>query len=88
MIAAEDPFPYSDSLHLDFLYRFGPEDVWAVLRGLPEIYRVPLVLVHMQDVRPSRPRGCSTSRSARCWRGCTEGASCSRRTCGRTPRPA
>lgn len=49
-IAAEDPFPYSDSLHLDFLCRFGPEDVWAVLRGLPEIYRIPLVLVHMNDV--------------------------------------
>jgi len=49
-IAAEDPFPYSDSLHLDFLCRFGPEDVWAVLRGLPEHYRVPLVLVHMHDM--------------------------------------
>jgi len=49
-IAAEDPFPYSDSLHLDFLCRFGPEDVWAVLRGLPEHYRKPLVLVHMHDV--------------------------------------
>lgn len=52
-IAEEDPFPYSDSLHLDFLCRFGPEDVWAVLRELPEIYRVPLVLVHMQDI-PTR----------------------------------
>ena len=51
MIATEDPFPYSDSLHLDFLHRFGPEDVWAVLRGLPELYRVPLVLVHMHDMR-------------------------------------
>jgi len=49
-IAEEDPFPYSDSLHLDFLCRFGPEDVWAVLREMPEIYRVPLVLVHMHDV--------------------------------------
>jgi len=49
-IAEEDPFPYSDSLHVDFLCRFGPEDVWAVLREMPEIYRVPLVLVHMQDV--------------------------------------
>jgi RNA polymerase sigma-70 factor (ECF subfamily) len=49
-IAAEDPFPYSDSLHLDFLQRFGPEDVWAVLRGMPDLYRVPLVLVHMNDV--------------------------------------
>lgn len=49
-IAEEDPFPYSDSLHLDFLCRFGPEDVWAVLRAMPELYRVPLVLVHMQDI--------------------------------------
>lgn len=47
-IADEDPFPYSDSLHLDFLHQFGREDVHEVLRGLPEIYRVPLVLVHMQ----------------------------------------
>jgi RNA polymerase sigma-70 factor (ECF subfamily) len=49
-IAEEDPFPYSDSLHVDFLCRFGPEDVWAVLRQIPELYRVPLVTVHMQDV--------------------------------------
>jgi RNA polymerase sigma-70 factor (ECF subfamily) len=46
-IAKEDPFPYSDSLHLDFLQRFGKEDVTAVLLSMPEIYRVPLVLVHM-----------------------------------------
>jgi RNA polymerase sigma-70 factor (ECF subfamily) len=46
-IASEDPFPYSDSLHLDFLHRFGKEDVRDVLLSLPEIYRVPLVLVHM-----------------------------------------
>jgi RNA polymerase sigma-70 factor (ECF subfamily) len=42
-IAYEDPFPYSDSLHLDFLDEFGPEDVRAVLMRLPERYRVPLV---------------------------------------------
>ncbi len=47
-IAVNDPFPYSDSLHVDFLCRFGTEDVWAVLANLPEIYRVPLVLVHME----------------------------------------
>lgn len=47
-IASEDPFPYSDSLHLDFLCRFGTEDVWEVLAELPELYRVPLVLVHME----------------------------------------
>ncbi|GEC08549.1 RNA polymerase sigma factor RpoE [Streptomyces spinoverrucosus] len=46
-IAYEDPFPYSDSLHLDFLQGFGPEDVRAVLLRLPEIYRVALVLVYM-----------------------------------------
>lgn len=47
-IAHEDPFPYSDSLHLDFLQRFGREDVTEVLLALPEMYRVPLVLVHME----------------------------------------
>lgn len=48
-IAAEDPFPYSDSLHLDFIGGFGPEEVRAVLAGLPELYRTPLVLVYMYD---------------------------------------
>jgi RNA polymerase sigma-70 factor (ECF subfamily) len=43
----EDPFPYSDSLHLDFLEEFGPEDVRRVLAGLPELYRTPLVLAYM-----------------------------------------
>jgi RNA polymerase sigma-70 factor (ECF subfamily) len=47
-IAYEDPFPYSDSLHLDFLAGFGPDDVHAVLMRLPLMYRVPLVLVYME----------------------------------------
>lgn len=46
-IADEDPFPYSDSLHLDFLEQFGPEDVRAVLARLPDRYRIPLVLVYV-----------------------------------------
>jgi len=46
-IAYEDPFPYSDSLHLDFLNEFGPEDVRTVLMDLPDLYRIPLVLVYM-----------------------------------------
>jgi RNA polymerase sigma-70 factor, ECF subfamily len=46
-IADEDPFPYSDSLHLDFLYQFGADDVRAVLASLPELYRIPLVLTYM-----------------------------------------
>lgn len=47
-IAYEDPYPYSDSLHLDFLAEFGPEEVRAVLMRLPLIYRLPLVLVYME----------------------------------------
>ena len=46
-IADEDPFPYSDSLHLDFLEQFGSEDVRAVLARLPDRYRIPLVLVYV-----------------------------------------
>lgn len=48
-IALEDPFPYSDSLHLDFLGGFGADDVRGVLLRLPDLYRAPLVLVYMYD---------------------------------------
>ncbi len=47
-IAEEDPFPYSDTLHLDFLRAFGKEDVGEVLMRLPELYRTPLVLRYIQ----------------------------------------
>jgi RNA polymerase sigma-70 factor (ECF subfamily) len=47
-IAEEDPFPYSDSLHVDFLRAFAKEDVRAVLIRLPNIYRAPLVLRYME----------------------------------------
>jgi RNA polymerase sigma-70 factor (ECF subfamily) len=43
----EDPLPYSDSLHTDFLDAFGREDLREVLMRLPEIYRGPLVLRYM-----------------------------------------
>lgn len=46
-IAYEDPFPYSDTLHVDFLDCFSAADVTAVLMRLPELYRIPLVLVYM-----------------------------------------
>jgi RNA polymerase sigma-70 factor (ECF subfamily) len=46
-IADKDPFPYSDSLHLDFLEQFGPEDLRAVLARLPDLYRIPLLLVYV-----------------------------------------
>lgn len=47
-IAEEDPLPYSDALHVDFLHSFGREDLHAVLMRLPERYRAPLVLRYMQ----------------------------------------
>jgi len=47
-LAEEDPFPYSDTLHLDFLHAFGREDVRAVLLRLPVRYRAPLVLRYME----------------------------------------
>ena len=47
-IAEEDPFPYSDSVHMDFLHSFAREDVHAVLLRMPDIYRAPLVLRYMQ----------------------------------------
>jgi RNA polymerase sigma-70 factor, ECF subfamily len=43
----EDPLPYSDSLHTDFLGAFGKEDLREVLLRMPEIYRGPLVLRYM-----------------------------------------
>ncbi|MEX0698981.1 MAG: sigma-70 family RNA polymerase sigma factor [Acidimicrobiia bacterium] len=46
-LAEEDPLPYSDALHLDFLQAFGKEDVREVLMGLPEIYRTCLILRYM-----------------------------------------
>jgi RNA polymerase sigma-70 factor (ECF subfamily) len=43
-LADEDPFPYSDTLHADFLQVFDSEDLREVLIRLPDIYRIPLVL--------------------------------------------
>jgi len=43
----EDPLPYSDSLHTDFLGAFDREDLREVLLRMPEIYRAPLVLRYM-----------------------------------------
>lgn len=43
-IAVEDPFPYSDELHLDFLRLFGDEDVQAVFGAITPAFRLPLIL--------------------------------------------
>lgn len=52
-IADEDPWPYSDSVHVDFLQSFSEDDVWKVLDAIQPKYRVPLVLVHMEGI-PTR----------------------------------
>jgi RNA polymerase sigma-70 factor, ECF subfamily len=49
-IADEDPWPYSDTVHVDFLHSFTEEHVWEVLDRLKPMYRIPLVLVHMEGV--------------------------------------
>jgi RNA polymerase sigma-70 factor (ECF subfamily) len=43
-IAMEDPFPYSDELHLDFLRLFRDEDVGAVFASITPAFRLPLIL--------------------------------------------
>lgn len=49
-IADADPWPYSDTVHLDFLATFDEEDTWRVLDRVDARYRVPLVLVHMEGL--------------------------------------
>ena len=43
-IAIEDPFPYSDQLHLDFLRLFRDEDVQAVFGSITPAFRLPIIL--------------------------------------------
>jgi RNA polymerase sigma-70 factor (ECF subfamily) len=43
-IAIEDPFPYSDELHLDFLRLFRDDDVREVFGSITPVFRVPLIL--------------------------------------------
>jgi RNA polymerase sigma-70 factor (ECF subfamily) len=43
-IAIEDPFPYSDELHLDFLRLFRDEDVSSVFGSITPVFRLPLIL--------------------------------------------
>src|SRR5690606_33963180 len=49
-----DQSPYSETLlDLEFLRLFSEDDVWKVLDRLKPMYRVPLVLVHMETI-PTR----------------------------------
>lgn len=50
LVQDEDPFPYSDRLHEDFLARFETDEVREALLGLPEAFRVPLVLLYTEDL--------------------------------------
>jgi RNA polymerase sigma-70 factor (ECF subfamily) len=43
-LAIEDPFPYSDELHLDFLRLFGDEEFQAVFASIAPVHRLPLIL--------------------------------------------
>ncbi|MBW3620503.1 MAG: RNA polymerase sigma factor [Actinobacteria bacterium] len=47
-LAEEDPLPYSDTMHVDFLGAFSKRDVQLVLGRLPDLYRVPLVLRYIE----------------------------------------
>jgi RNA polymerase sigma-70 factor (ECF subfamily) len=50
LISDEDPFPYSDRLHDDFLARFRDEEVRNALRALPEAFQLPLVLLYTEEM--------------------------------------
>jgi RNA polymerase sigma-70 factor (ECF subfamily) len=43
-IAIEDPFPYSDELHLDFLRLFRDDDVRTVFGSITPVFRLALIL--------------------------------------------
>lgn len=43
-LAIEDPFPYSDELHLDFLRLFHEEDVQDVFGRINPVFQAPLIL--------------------------------------------
>lgn len=45
----EDPQPYSDRPHDDFLAQFQDEEVRAALQALPDSYRIPLVLLYIEE---------------------------------------
>jgi RNA polymerase sigma-70 factor (ECF subfamily) len=49
-IVDEDPFPYSEHLHGDFLAQYQDEDVRRALLSVPESYRMPLLLLYAEDL--------------------------------------
>jgi RNA polymerase sigma-70 factor, ECF subfamily len=47
-LADEDPMPYSDTMHVDFLGSFSQHDVHQVLQQLPDHFRAALVLRYLE----------------------------------------
>lgn len=50
LVWEEDPLPYSDRLHDDFLAQFESGEVQDALRALPDVYRLPLVLLYTEEM--------------------------------------
>jgi len=50
-LAEEDPFPYSDRLHLDFLDLFDDDKLTAVIQRMNPSYRAALVLAYVYDYK-------------------------------------
>jgi RNA polymerase sigma-70 factor (ECF subfamily) len=49
-IVDEDPFPYSEHLHGDFLAQYQDADIRRALLSVPDAYRMPLVLLYAEDL--------------------------------------
>jgi RNA polymerase sigma-70 factor (ECF subfamily) len=49
-IVEEDPFPYAEHIHEDFISRFQHEEVRKAISALPEVYRLPLLLLYTEDL--------------------------------------
>jgi RNA polymerase sigma-70 factor (ECF subfamily) len=72
-LVEQDPLPYSDTLHHDFLQAFANEDVRQVLLRLPGIYRAPLVLRYMDGFATKEIAHLLDAPLGRSWPGCTRG---------------
>src|SRR5712691_495738 len=85
LIDQEDPFPYSDQLHRDFLAHFDDGEVRRALLALPEAYRCRWCCSTSRS-RPTRSwRPCSAARWARSCRACTGDGRFSSASCGSAP---
>jgi RNA polymerase sigma-70 factor (ECF subfamily) len=63
-IAIEDPFPYSDELHLDFLRLFEDADLQAVFASLTPAFRAPILLTTIHGFSCRRLPSSASTRDA------------------------